>query len=276
MDIKGFLKAMKDLSWNTRSSYSYSLYSLARTIKGDDPTRAEIIAWLDGFDSSATLERNKAAVLTWWKWRYPETNEYGVPVTPLVFGRGLFAGKKKSVWRPVDPKVMENIIAHCEDPADKFCLECLNILGCRIRELIGDPRRGLPGITLADITPTGIKMTVKGEKERKVAAEEPFLLRLTIYAMTKEGQIFTQTYSHMNRVVNRLAAELGYSDIHLHDYRHSYTENLLDTGLGDNLVAQARGEDNTNMLMRYSHRTEKDLQDKITKARQGNNEKNTL
>ena len=137
-------------------------------------------------------------------------------------------------------------------------------------------RRGLPGITLADITPTGIKMTVKGEKERTVAAEEPFLLRLTIYAMTKEGQIFPQTYSHMNRVVNRLADDLGYSDIHLHDYRHSYTENLLDTGLGDNLVAQARGEDTTNMLMRYSHRTEKDLQDKITKAREGHNEKNTL
>jgi integrase len=256
------------LAPNTLIAYVNSLDLFSRFNHGEEPTQPSVVSWLNTFESAATLNRHKAAMLSYWSWLYPETNAYGLPEKPLVFGAHTFAGKKQSTWREVDPKVMEDIIAHVIDYDDRFCLETLNTIGCRIHELIGDPDKGFPGLYFADIKTTGVRMIVKGQKERTVPVPPDFLARLRVYGMGKEGRIFPQSYSHLRNLVNRVAKELGYSEVRLHDYRHSYTTNLLDSGVEDRIVAQARGDSNTNQLMRYSHRTEQALQDKISKKKE--------
>ena len=264
MDKKGFLKAMEKMySANTLRSYENDLDLLALDIKGDEPIAEEIIVHLNKIESMSTLTRHKASIQSYWQWRYPEVNEQGIPLKPLFFPRRIFAGKKQEVWRPVDPKEMENIIAHVTDPDDKFLLETYNILGCRAREPLN--------ITKDDILLNGVRMRVKGGKVRTVLADSVYLARLRAYAWGKEGRIFKQSYYHIYRVVKDVAASLGYTNIRPHDYRHSYTENLFDADVPRDKIYQLRGDKNDKMLARYNRRNEKDLQQEIEKARKKGN-----
>ena len=63
MQILQFLEAKKEfLGDTTRRSYQNSLDLLNRFIKGLEPTKEEVIAWLKTMQSPATLPVRKSAV----------------------------------------------------------------------------------------------------------------------------------------------------------------------------------------------------------------------
>ena len=83
MLILEFLKAKREfLGDTTRRSYQNSLDLLNRFIKGLEPTKEEVIAWLKTMESPATLQVRKSAVLRYWDWRFPGA--------PLEFPRDTF------------------------------------------------------------------------------------------------------------------------------------------------------------------------------------------
>ena len=259
MLIFEFLKAKeKALSDTTRKVYQNHLDLLNRFIKGEEPTQPEIIAHLNTFDSPATLQAHKSAIIRYWQWRYPEVNEYGQPVNPLIFPRDTFTPKREEVLKVTTVAIIKQLIDACTDQEDKFFLASLFQLGCRVRELLA--------VKYSDIIDTGIKMLVKGGKQRVVPGPAIFLLTLRAHGIDKDGIIFPRSYDHYYNLIKRLGEEIGHPEISPHYFRHAYTIDLLNRGLSDTDVAHARGDKNLNMIFRYSGLTEQGLQEQIEKA----------
>jgi len=251
MDIKGFLKAKaKPLSVNTLRNYENSLDLLNRTIDGEEPTVDEIIEWLNTFDSAPTLSRHKSAIYRYWDWRFP-----GVP---LVFPRDTFAPVKEELMKVTTVEIIQSVIDKCNDTDDKFFLQALFILCCRIRELLD--------VKFTDIVPTGVQMTVKGGRQRIVPAPANFLQGFMAYAMGKNGVIFSKGYSYYYRLIGRLGEAVGHPELSPHYFRHARTIDLLNKGMSPAYVAQVRGDRNLNMIMRYSGLTDTGLQAQIEKT----------
>jgi integrase len=258
MQILQFLEAKKEfLSDTTRRSYQNSLDLLHRFIKGLEPTKEEVIAWLKTMQSPATLQVRKSAVLRYWGWRFPGDS--------LVFPRDTFTPSKQEVLKVTTVPIIRSLIAAADNPDDKFFMECLFTLGCRIRELLA--------VKYSDIIDTGIVMWVKGRKQRVVPAPAAFLVTLKTYGFNKgveiafrrgkEGIIFQKSYNHYYNLIKRLGEQIGHPELSPHYFRHAYTIDLLNRGLSDTDVAHARGDKNLNMIFRYSGLTEKGLQDKL-------------
>ena len=258
MDIKGFLKAKaKPLSANTLRNYENSLDLLARTIKGDEPTIDEIIAWLNTFESESTLSRHKSAIYRYWDWRFP-----GVP---LEFPRDTFAPVKEELMKVTTVEIIQSLIDRANGVDDKMFCQTLFILGCRVKELVSDPRCNIPGVYFKDILPTGVRIIAKGHKERIVPVPSVFLQAFTGYAMLKNGLIFPNGYDYYYTLVKRLGEAVGHPELSPHYFRHARTIDLLNKGMSPAYVAQVRGDKNLNMIMRYSALTNTGLQAQVEK-----------
>jgi integrase len=271
MDIKGFLKAKaKPLSENTLWNYENSLDLLARTIDGDEPTVNEIIEWLNTYDSVPTLERHKSAIRRYWEWRYPETDSHGIPVKPLVFPRDTFAPQRKKVVKYTDPVKYPLMLEKITDPDDKMFFRTLFTLGCRISELIGDPRRNnSPGIEYKNFTDAGVKVIAKGGDEQEKVCPTEFLNELKAYCLFKDGHIFTKGHSYYLRMVKRLGEAVGEPDMDLHSVRHMRGIDLIDKGADPAYVANFLGHSNLKTVMTYLAVSKRGLQARINKFDEG-------
>jgi len=251
LEIPDFIKSIKGLSENTRRNYQASLDLLARWIAGPEPTAEEIEAWLNTYDKASTLQRHKAAVNCYWRWRFKGKDNQ------LPFDRYTFHHSKKKIPQIMMPDTAEAIIDRCQDPDDVMFLRSLYMFGCRIRELLRTK--------LTDFVETGATMTVKGGNEQIKVVSPEFLAELRAYVGKRDGVMFPRGYDYYYTLIKRLGAAVGHPEAHPHGFRHARAINLADNGKDATYIADFLGHSNLATVMIYLKLSKQGLQSRLPK-----------
>lgn len=134
---------------------------------------------------------------------------------------------------------------------------------------LGLRRAEVSGVQLADVTPEGVQVLGKGNKERLVplsggaraAIDDWLVLRgdapgPLLYQVNKAGRIVPRGISGQSvyDVLKRRAAEARVSDVTPHDWRRSFVSDLLDAGADLSIVQKLAGHSSPETTARYDRR----------------------
>ena len=249
MDIKGFLASVGGLSANTRRAYEQTLWQVNHVIKGSEPTREDILAFLHPYTSSS-LHRHKAAIKAYL--------EYTSPGQAWPFTRRQFAAPRHHILRYVPREVVEQIRDTTENEDERMYVWTLFLLGCRINELMG--------IEEKDILPNGVQVLTKGGRYKLKPITPDFYQELSAYAGGKKGRIFPHPYTHYYNTLKRLATAVGHPEVSPHMLRHARAVDLLRKKMPLPFVQQFLGHANINTTAAYLEITGGELGEELMEA----------
>jgi site-specific recombinase XerD len=250
MKIKEFLKSINGLSENTRKSYEQTLYQLHRAIDGEEPTAKGIEQFLSKY-KTVSLHRHKAAIKTYWEWRWKNSN----PPISWPFGRHEFTAFKRDIPRYFPPERVDELMSTLNDKNDTMAIKTLFQLGARISEMMA--------ITWENITPVGVKVFGKGGKIALIPTTKDFNKELVKFAGKKRGKIFNKPYSYYYKLLKNAGAAIGVPDISPHMLRHARAVDLIRKKMPMVQVQQFLRHANFNTTAIYLEITGGELVDQL-------------
>ncbi len=179
MRIREFINSIEGLSPNTRSAYEQTLWQINNIIKGKEPTKDEIYAFLSRYNASS-LHRHRAAIKAY--------REFTNPGEAWPFSHRQFSANRPEIMRYVPVDIVNQMIEAAEDEDERMYVLTLFTLGCRINELMK--------IEPGDITTAGVKVLAKGNKYLLKVITKDFYPKILEYSKKKPGRLFPETYSY--------------------------------------------------------------------------------
>ena len=253
MKIAEFRDYIRGLSPMTQATYEQTLWQLSSRIAGEEPTSEEIANFLLAYNPS-TLNRHQAAIKAYLEFR-------GIGWS---FNRRQFPSRRKHIPRYINPSDVEAIANAAEREEDRMFIETLFTLGCRITEL--------RGIDSKDIESEGVRLTVKGGRERLIPVTGDFRQTLKSYAKGKQGKLFPETYWYYYKTLKELCRKAGVKEVSPHILRHARAVDLLRKGMPLPFVQQFLHHASINTTAIYLEITGGELADELEKVEGGESE----
>jgi integrase len=249
MNIKKFLKTINHLSDKTIEDYRQSLLQLNAKIKGDEPTKNDIVKFLKRYKTSTA--RRHAAV---FKQYFEFINGKGTWPFPPNYPRTV----QRNIPISVSP---ENILemaknAECDD--DKLFVRTLFKLGCSTKSI--------RDLTKEDIDCTGIQVKTKSGIYHGVPIAKKFLNELQTYSENKKGKIFPKTYHYYYKLIKKLGASIGHPEITPQIIHNSRIEYFLRNNMSIPMVRRIIDQVTVNVEKIYSEMDKKITEEDINNA----------
>jgi site-specific recombinase XerD len=259
MKIKEFLKSIRGLSFNTQKNYEQTLYQFHRSFTGNEPTPEDIKDFLRHYNTSS-LQRHKAAIKAYWEWRELARTKENPQEKPLPwpFGKHEFPIMKQRIPRYFPPARFDELLGTIEDKDSSMALKSLFQLGARISEL--------RGIIPENISPAGVTVIGKGNKEALIPITPEFYAELAEYVSKKKGKVFPYPYAYYNKLIKKAGAAIDIKKISLHMMRHSRAVDLLNKKMPLAFVQQFLRHSNINTTAIYLEITGGELGDQLKAA----------
>ncbi len=200
------------MSKNTLRAYEQSLWQLESTIAGKEPTTEEIERFLKKYDG-ASLHRHIWAIKSYMSFTKRE----------WPFARRHFPATNQKIPRYLNPDLVGKLYNAGQNEDDKMLVYTLFMLGCRIQELMN--------ITTRDVTPQGVKLSIKGGKQVLTPITGKFYAILRTYAIRKNGKLFPRTYSYYYERLGIMSKAASLSRVTPHMLRHARAVDLFRKGM---------------------------------------------
>ncbi len=255
MQIAEFMKTIKGLADNTRRAYEQSLYLIDASIKGDEPTPADMQKFLNHYEASS-LHRHKAALKAYWEYRYAND-----PTQPWPFNRRSFLAPRTHQLRYVKPDVVMEMVNLAEHEDDRMFVLTLFQLGCRIHEI--------KLIDQDSLTEAGVVVKTKGGATKLKVLTRDFMVQLRRYAKGRRGFLFPRSYNYYYCLLKELGKKVGHPEVAPHMLRHARAVDLLRKGMKLPTLQQFLGHASINTTAIYLQVTGGELSEELEAIENG-------
>ena len=86
-----------------------------------------------------------------------------------------------------------------------------------------------------------------------------------IYGLKKKDRIFTVTKSYLHHEMDRGAKAVGVKRIRIHDLRHTFCSNLVQSGMDVSVVRMIMGHEHLSTTQKYTHLSNPYIEDSLSR-----------